>query len=42
MRCLEKDRTRRYQTAGALADDLQRLLTDQPVEAPSHTTLPHP
>ncbi len=33
MRCLEKDRKRRYQTASALADDLQRYLSDQPVEA---------
>jgi serine/threonine protein kinase len=33
MRCLEKDRKRRYQSAGALAEDLQHYLTDQPVEA---------
>jgi eukaryotic-like serine/threonine-protein kinase len=33
MRCLEKDRRRRYQTATALADDLQRYLSDEPVEA---------
>ncbi len=33
MRALDKDRNRRYQTATALADDLQRFLADQPVEA---------
>ncbi|HUJ42190.1 MAG TPA: protein kinase [Opitutaceae bacterium] len=32
--CLEKDRGRRYRTAGALADDIARLLADQPVTAP--------
>ena len=33
MRCLEKDRERRYETADALAADLQRYLDDQPVLA---------
>src|SRR5262249_32046170 len=33
MRALEKDRSRRYQSAGALADDLTRYLADQPIEA---------
>jgi hypothetical protein len=33
MRCLEKDRTRRYETANALARDLQRYLDGDPVEA---------
>jgi serine/threonine protein kinase len=33
MKCLEKDRTRRYETANALARDLQRFLADDPVEA---------
>jgi len=33
MRCLEKDRTRRYQSADGLARDLERYLTDEPVEA---------
>lgn len=33
MRCLEKDRTRRYETANGLAADLQRHLTSQPVQA---------
>ncbi|HEY2761537.1 MAG TPA: serine/threonine-protein kinase, partial [Pirellulales bacterium] len=33
MRCLEKDRSRRYETAAGLAEDVQRYLTDQPVEA---------
>ncbi|HVK16579.1 MAG TPA: serine/threonine-protein kinase [Fimbriiglobus sp.] len=33
MKCLEKDRTRRYETANGLARDLQRFLADEPVEA---------
>jgi serine/threonine protein kinase/tetratricopeptide (TPR) repeat protein len=33
MRCLEKDRARRYDTANALARDLERYLHDEPVEA---------
>jgi tetratricopeptide (TPR) repeat protein/tRNA A-37 threonylcarbamoyl transferase component Bud32 len=33
MRCLEKDRTRRYETANALARDVERHLADEPVEA---------
>ena len=33
MKCLEKDRTRRYETANALARDVQRYLADEPVEA---------
>jgi serine/threonine protein kinase len=33
MKCLEKDRTRRYATANGLARDLQRYLRNQPVEA---------
>ena len=33
MKCLEKDRTRRYETANALAADLQRHLENEPVEA---------
>jgi tetratricopeptide (TPR) repeat protein len=33
MRCLEKDRTRRYDTASALARDVERYLRDEPVEA---------
>jgi WD40 repeat protein/serine/threonine protein kinase len=33
MKCLEKDRTRRYETAYGLARDLMRYLADQPVEA---------
>jgi tetratricopeptide (TPR) repeat protein len=39
MKCLEKDRTRRYQTANALARDVERYLHDEPVEAgPPSTT----
>jgi serine/threonine protein kinase/WD40 repeat protein len=33
MRALEKDRARRYETAGALARDVERYLGDEPVEA---------
>ncbi|REK18758.1 MAG: hypothetical protein DWQ37_02840, partial [Planctomycetota bacterium] len=33
MKALEKDRTLRYETANGLARDLQRYLSDQPVEA---------
>ncbi|HET6573901.1 MAG TPA: serine/threonine-protein kinase [Fimbriiglobus sp.] len=33
MRCLEKDRGRRYETASALSRDVQRYLADEPVEA---------
>lgn len=33
MKCLEKDRTRRYETANGLAADITRHLTNQPVTA---------
>ena len=33
MKCLEKDRTRRYETANALASDLKRHLANEPVVA---------
>jgi serine/threonine protein kinase/tetratricopeptide (TPR) repeat protein len=33
MKCLEKDRTRRYETANSLALDVQRYLNDEPVLA---------
>jgi serine/threonine protein kinase/tetratricopeptide (TPR) repeat protein len=33
MKALEKDRTRRYETANGLALDVQRYLADEPVEA---------
>jgi serine/threonine protein kinase len=33
MKALEKDRNRRYETAGALAADVQRYLHDEPVQA---------
>ncbi len=33
MKCLEKDRGRRYETAGSLAADVQRYLHDEPVRA---------
>ncbi len=35
MKCLEKDRTRRYETAHALAEDVQRHLRHEPVLARS-------
>ena len=39
MKCLEKDRTRRYETPNGLARDLQRYLADEPVEACPPSTL---
>jgi tetratricopeptide (TPR) repeat protein/tRNA A-37 threonylcarbamoyl transferase component Bud32 len=33
MKCLEKDRTRRYETANGLAADIRRHLNDEPVTA---------
>ncbi len=33
MKCLEKDRTRRYDTANGLAMDLKRHLSNEPVVA---------
>jgi serine/threonine protein kinase len=33
MKALEKDRTRRYETANGLARDVERFLADEPVEA---------
>jgi serine/threonine protein kinase len=33
MKALEKDRSRRYETANAFARDIQRYLSDEPVEA---------
>ena len=33
MKTLEKDRTRRYETAAGLARDIERHLNDEPVEA---------
>jgi len=39
MKCLEKDRSRRYETVNGLARDIQRYLSDEPVEAcPPSTT----
>ncbi|MFN0058530.1 MAG: protein kinase domain-containing protein [Planctomycetota bacterium] len=39
MRCLEKDRTRRYETASALARDIGRYLRHEPVEARPPSTI---
>jgi serine/threonine protein kinase/Flp pilus assembly protein TadD len=39
MKCLEKDRTRRYETANGLALDVQRYLADEPVVARPPSTL---
>jgi eukaryotic-like serine/threonine-protein kinase len=39
MKCLEKDRRRRYETAGALAADVSRYLAGEPVEAAPPSTL---
>jgi serine/threonine protein kinase/tetratricopeptide (TPR) repeat protein len=33
LKCLEKERARRYETASALADDIRRYLDDRPVRA---------
>ena len=33
MKCLEKDRNRRYETANGLAADIQRHLSSEPVVA---------
>src|SRR6185295_8835602 len=33
MKCLEKDRNRRYETANGLMADVQRYLADEPVQA---------
>jgi serine/threonine protein kinase len=39
MRCLEKRRDSRYETASGLAQDIQRFLDDQPVEARPPSTV---
>ena len=38
MKCLEKDRTRRYDTANGLAEDIERHLNDEPVSASPPST----
>ena len=38
-KAIDRDPARRYQTAGALADDLQRFLNDQPIQARRQTQL---
>jgi len=37
MMCLEKDRDRRYDSAGALSEDIRRTLNDEPIIARPHT-----
>ncbi len=39
MKCLEKDRNRRYESASALAVDIQRYLNDEPVQACSPSAI---
>jgi eukaryotic-like serine/threonine-protein kinase len=39
MKCLEKDRNRRYETAASLAADVKRFLNDEPVQACPPSTL---
>jgi serine/threonine protein kinase/Tfp pilus assembly protein PilF len=39
MKCLEKDRARRYETANGLAMDIQRHLDNEPIEARPATSL---
>jgi tetratricopeptide (TPR) repeat protein len=38
MKCLEKDRDRRYDSANNLADDIEHYLNDEPVQARSPST----
>jgi tetratricopeptide (TPR) repeat protein len=39
MKCLEKDRTRRYSTANSLADDIEHYLSNEPVAARPPSTV---
>src|SRR5262249_54825228 len=39
MKALEKDRTRRYETANGLAMDIQRYLSNEPISARAPSTL---
>jgi len=39
MKCLEKDRSRRYETASGLVRDLERYLADEPVQARPPSTI---
>src|SRR5678815_692968 len=39
MKCLEKDRTRRYESASSLASDVQRYLANEPVSAAKPSAL---
>jgi hypothetical protein len=39
LKCLEKDRSRRYETASSLAADLRRYINDQPIMARPSTRL---
>jgi non-specific serine/threonine protein kinase/serine/threonine-protein kinase len=39
MKCLEKDRNRRYESANSLAADITRYLNDEPVQARPPSTM---
>ncbi|MBW8042147.1 MAG: protein kinase [Planctomycetes bacterium] len=39
LKCLSKERERRYYTAGALADDIERFLAGEPIEAKRDSVL---
>jgi serine/threonine protein kinase len=41
MKALEKDRSRRYETANGLAADIQRYISGEPVQAHPHSTSYH-
>src|SRR4029078_11522304 len=39
MKCLDKDRNRRYQTAAGFAEEIHRYLNHEPVQAGPHSTI---
>ena len=40
MKAIEKDRSHRYETAAALANDVKRYLAGEPMSQPVHQVLP--